>query len=188
MNFLIVDEASQIEIGNLNDNIHWFQTTPWGRCVSLVMTNNVCSDITLFVLLIIIYQCHPHGKEYVKDLQSIFELHHLEHHPFFWIFNVGLLHISFMQNFLISHAFRSACPQPLAHSSLILFYEDKLQSSQPHPPSRIPFPCKFINAVGKENSSYEVCSSSLCSPLLTIIKNHAECTAVIRAAFELQKT
>ena len=68
-------------------------------------------------------------------------------------------------------------------------YGGKLHSSRSHP-IQDSLSCKFINAIGKEcksDNSFEVCASSLCSPLLTIMKNHAECIAVIKAAFELQK-
>jgi regulator of nonsense transcripts 1 len=139
MNFLIVDEASQIEIGNLLTIFIDFKSTL--RKVCFIGDDK---------------QLPPHGQEDIKNLQSIFELPHLNTSE-----KVIFLNIQYRM------------PPGIGTFISHFVYEGKLQSSPSHPIQN--FPCKFINAVGKESksgNSYE---------------NHSECIAVIKAALELQK-
>jgi hypothetical protein len=89
---LVVDEASQIEVGEymvgraiavvvsyliVCSSISSTSIASYRKCVSLVIRNNVCIVLPLQVEFSSLIAVPPYGKDTVKSLQSVFEIKHL---------------------------------------------------------------------------------------------------------------
>lgn len=76
MNTLVVDEASQIEVGNYLTTFTNFGASL--RKVCFIGDNKQC--MSYLIAMITSYwslAVPPHGQENIEDLQSVFELPHL---------------------------------------------------------------------------------------------------------------
>ena len=79
---LVVDEASQIEIGNYIAPFSSFKRTLQKTC--FIGDDKQCEYLSIYMIFTnFFFQVPPHGQEDLKDLQSIFEVSHLQKHVVF---------------------------------------------------------------------------------------------------------
>ncbi|KAF8632282.1 hypothetical protein AX15_002018 [Amanita polypyramis BW_CC] len=141
LNIMVVDEASQIEIGSYMSTFTQFESTL--RKVCFIGDDK---------------QLPPYGQEDIEDLQSIFELPHLNK-PEKAIF--------------LDTQYRM--PPQIGQFISKVIYDDKLNSNPLHPVQDDVIACRFIDAGGKESK----CGDSY--------QNNLECDVAIRLAAKLQE-
>jgi len=141
MNCLVVDEASQIEIGNYITTFTEFGATL--RKVCFIGDDK---------------QLPPYGQEDIEDLQSIFEVTHLN-----------------KSEKLIFLDTQYRMPPQIGRFISKAVYEDKLNSNPLHPIQDDVLACRFIDAGGKERKSGDS------------YENQAECDIIVKLAIKLQE-
>ena len=77
---LVIDEASQIEIG---DYIPLFASHSTIRKVCFIGDDKQCESFSYISLCVLICPVPPYGQEDIHELKSIFEVKHLKDHAMF---------------------------------------------------------------------------------------------------------
>ncbi|PFH52931.1 hypothetical protein AMATHDRAFT_138703 [Amanita thiersii Skay4041] len=136
INSLVVDEASQIEIGNYLIPFSTFQGTL--RKVCFIGDDK---------------QLPPFGQEEFEDIQSIFEVEHLNKKVIF-----------------LDTQYRM--PPQIGRFISAAVYDSKLESNPLHPVKDTKIACKFINVVGKERNHQDSYQAQFISFLHLLNTDH----------------
>ena len=108
---VIVDEASQIEVGQYLPLFSRFRTTL--KKIVFIGDDKQCEFVFLsfeFLKFIVFLKCHHMDRKTLKIFRVFLKFHTSENRSSFLILSVSILHISTFFTFSFLNAFQTACP------------------------------------------------------------------------------